>query len=384
MVFVFHYLKILISQRKKLETYAKKIGIGFFWVMFLSLLLLNISVDYSFAGEDEAAIVAISAGDWSSLALRQDGTVLKWGQRIDGNERMPWIIPNLTDVKSLSGGWLHDLFLKTDGTVWTWGNNGYGQLGDGTAQDSSVVKQVYGLTNVISVDAGSQHSMALKDDGTVWVWGFGPAACSDQVSTVPRQVYGLTEVVGIAAGDLHSLALKRDGTVWTWGNNGYGQLGDGTEYNNRYEPVQVAGLSSVVAIAGGGGHSLALKSDGTVWAWGRNEDGQLGDGTTTSRLTPVQVAGLSDVIAIAAGNRHSLALKNNGTVWAWGYNGYGQLGDGTTENQLTPIQVPGLSGVVSITAGIFHSLALKSDGTVWAWGDNGYGQLGIGTGGEGV
>ncbi|MCL6560248.1 MAG: hypothetical protein K6U74_15935, partial [Firmicutes bacterium] len=250
-------------------------------------------------------------------------------------------------------------------------------------QDSSVVKQVYGLTNVISVAAGCSHSIALKDDGTVWVWGYGPAAGLDQGSSVPRQVYGLTDVVGIAAGNYHSLALKRDGTVWAWGQNNEGQLGDGTKYNNRYEPVQVAGLSDVVAIAGGGGHSLALKNDGTVWAWGWNQDGQLGDGTTTSTTTPVQVAGLSNVVVIAAGERHSLALRGDGTVWAWGYNGYGQLGDGTTDNRLTPAQVPGLSGIISIAAGIYHSLALKSDGTVWAWGYNEMGQLGIGTWGQG-
>jgi len=182
----------------------------------------------------------------------------------------------------------------------------------------------------------------------------------------------------ISAGGSHTLALKDDGTVWAWGFNFDGRLGDGTS-TQRLTPVQVTGLTDVTAIAGGGGHSLALKSDGTVWAWGRNNDGQLGDGTTTNRFTPVQVTGLTDVFKIAAGGSHSLALKSDGTVWAWGFNGNGQLGDGTTTNNSTPVQVTGLTGVTAIAGGFQHSLALKSDSTVWAWGSNDQGQLGDGT-----
>ena len=130
------------------------------------------------------------------------------------------------------------------------------------------------------------------------------------------------------------------------------------------------GHSANPQIAGGGEHSIALKSDGTVWAWGNNWVGQLGDGTTSHRSTPVQVSGLSGVIAIAGGGYHSIALKSDGTVWAWGWNEYGQLGDGTTSHRSTPVQVSGLSGVIAIAGGGYHSIALKSDGTVWAWGNN--------------
>lgn len=182
----------------------------------------------------------------------------------------------------------------------------------------------------------------------------------------------------VAAGDYHSLALKSDGTVWAWGYNVCGQLGDGTT-TSKTTPVQVFGLTGITAIAGGGYHSLALKSDGTVWAWGDNGYGQLGDGTITQRIAPVQVYGLTGITTIAAGNCHSLALKSNGTVWAWGWNGYGQLGDGTTTDKITPVQVSCLTGITTIAAGGISSLALKSDGTVWAWGDNYFGQLGDGT-----
>ncbi|RKG50096.1 kelch-like protein [Corallococcus sp. AB011P] len=181
----------------------------------------------------------------------------------------------------------------------------------------------------------------------------------------------------LAAGSGHTLALKQDGTVWAWGSNGQGQLGDGTGAD-RLTPVQVQGLTGVAAFAAGSLHSLAVKQDGTVWAWGTN-NGQLGDGTTTQRLTPVQVQGLTGVAALAAGIHHTLALKQDGTVWAWGYNGQGQLGDGTITQRLTPVQVQGLTGVAALAAGSLHSLALKQDGTVWAWGDNTQGQLGDGT-----
>ena len=196
-------------------------------------------------------------------------------------------------------------------------------------------------------------------------------------STTPIQVNGLSEVTAIAGGNVHTVALKSDGTVWALGANWNGQLGDGT-YTNSTTPLQVSSLSGVTAIAGGQQHTVALKSDGTVWAWGNNSYGQLGDGTTTSSATPVQVSGLSGVTAIACGYLHTVALKSDGTVWTWGHN-YGQLGDGTTTNRSAPVQASGLSGVTAIAAGKYHTVALKSNGTVWTWGNNDWGQLGYGT-----
>ncbi len=185
-------------------------------------------------------------------------------------------------------------------------------------------------------------------------------------------------VKAIAAGAYHTVALKNDGTVWAWGWNDCGQLGDGTT-TNRTIPVQVKGISDVVAIAAGMYHTVALKNDGTVWAWGVNEYGKLGDGTTNNSFTPVQVNGISNVKAIAAGAYHTVALKNDGTVWTWGYNHYGELGNGTTVDSSTPVQVKGISDVKAIAAGACHTVALKNDGTVWAWGCNYDGELGNGT-----
>jgi alpha-tubulin suppressor-like RCC1 family protein len=158
--------------------------------------------------------------------------------------------------------------------------------------------------------------------------------------------------------------LEDDGTVWTWKhprNNRYGKL---------LHPVQVSGLSGVIAIAAGGDHTLTLKKDGTVWDW--NDHGQLGDGSTTDRHTPVHVKGISGIITIAVGHLRTVGLKDNGTVWTWAPEG---LNDGTVTKLPTPEQVKGLSGVVAIAAGGSHTVALKNDGTVWAWGGNRHGEL---------
>ena len=168
----------------------------------------------------------------------------------------------------------------------------------------------------------------------------------------------------------HRFALKRDGTVWGWGSNFQGELGDGTT-THRYTPVQGAwtGIIAITAFKASG-ITLALKSDGTVWGVGYNSNGQLGDGTTTNRLVPVQVSGLTDVIAISAGGFQALALKSNGTVWAWGTEMAGELGDGgaTYSMRTTPAQVSGLTNVIAISAGFLASYAIKADGTAWSWG----------------
>jgi len=180
----------------------------------------------------------------------------------------------------------------------------------------------------------------------------------------------------ISAGGSHSMALKSDGTVWAWGYNINGQLGHGST-TDSHVPVQVSGLTGVIAIAAGGNHSLALKANGTVWAWGYNANGQLGNGTTTGSLVPVQISTLSDITAIAAGGNHSLALTLDGGVKAWGDNTYGQLGDGTVTRRLTPVYVTTLTaGISALAAGDSHSLALTSTGGVKAWGLNASGQLG--------
>ncbi len=210
----------------------------------------------------------------------------------------------------------------------------------------------------------------------------GPVDGAPRVTLAYDQANRLTHVgsatVQVAGGAYHALALKADGTVWAWGSNGNGELGNGTTTSTN-NPTQVPGLSGITAVSGGRNYSLALKSDGSVWAWGYNLYGQLGNGTTADSSVPVQVSGLAGVTAISAGGGHALAVKSDGTVWAWGENDQGQLGNGTTTNTSLPVQVTGLAGVSQVSGGGYHSVALKSDGTVWAWGYNGDGELANGT-----
>lgn len=277
------------------------------------------------------------------------------------------------------------LALKENGTVWSWGYNSYGQLGDGTKTTRRQAVQVYNLDRVINITSGYYHSVVLKDDGAVWTWGrnvyglLGTGISGDK--TIPTRI-NITDVVAIAAGSYHTIALKNDGTVWTWGYNDYGQLGDGS-INSKDTPVQVLDLTNIIAITAGSYNTFALKDDGTVWSCGRNNSGQIGDGTGGSNMyktRPVQ-ANISNVIAINSKSNHTIALKDNGTVWIWGSNSSGQLGNGTSATssfEPTPTQID-IIDVKEVTTGEANSFVIKNDGTVWAWGNNSSGQLGNGT-----
>jgi alpha-tubulin suppressor-like RCC1 family protein len=238
--------------------------------------------------------------------------------------------------------------------------------------------------------AATAAGLAAATAGDAWAWGLnsdgelgnGTVTPYGGLST-PVQAANLTNIVSVAGGDEHSLALKSDGTVWAWGNNGWGQLGTGG-YTRSLTPIQVPGLASVTAIAAGSLHNLALKSDGTVWAWGFNYFGQVRIGSSGDRgnvLSPVQVPGLAGVTAVAAGGDTSFALKSDQTVWAWGYDGQGELGNGTSDENPhgTPTRVKNVSTAVAIGAGVEHGLAVLAGGTVLAWGDNQTNELGAPT-----
>ena len=373
-----------------------------------------------------SGVSSVAAGAKSTCVVKTDTTVWCWGDNGKGqlgdntttDSSAPVQVVGAGGVGTLSGalvvtaGEEFGCVAKSDGSVWCWGDNGKGQLGDNTTTDSSVPVQVTGpggvgtLSGVSTVGAGLQHACGVKSDTTVWCWGLndrgqlGDDTTTD--SSAPVQVKGsggvgtLSGATLVGAGDLFTCAALSDWTAWCWGRNNKGQLGDNTT-TDRLTPIQVKGggwtgfFDDAVEVAGGLGHSCAVKSDATVWCWGRNDRGQLGDNTTSDSLTPVQVTGsggvgtLSGVSSVAAGAKSTCVVKTDTTVWCWGDNGKGQLGDNTTTDSSAPVQVVGaggvgtLSGALVVTAGEEFGCVAKSDGSVWCWGDNGKGQLGDNT-----
>lgn len=374
---------------------------------------------------------SLHAGNYTSLLLKADGTVWTWGRNEYGqlgdgtigdsySKSIP--VPVLNDdstrfdgVVSAGLGYSHAVALKTDGTVWSWGENYNNQRGDGTAFSGPVAHPVQvlsgyqtPLTGIVAISVGENHTQAIKADGTLWAWGDSGYGQVGDGYTIDRywavqvrqaDTSPFTDAVAVEAGKSHTLALRSDGTVWAWGYNGSGQLGDGQSCGsgNCVSPVQVVNadlspFTGVVDIAVGYEHSLALKADGTLWAWGNNFHGELGDGTNSRRYNPVQVVnadsssftGVADIVSTSE-NSFSVALKADGTVWTWGYNDNGQLGDGTTMERWNPVQVvnPDSSPFADVAAaaaknGAQHTLARKMDGTLWAWGNAYFGQLGNG------
>lgn len=310
-------------------------------------------------------------------------------------------------VTSMAARSTHTVALCADGTLAAWGPNFSGQLGDGTTTDraSPALVDRSGVLagkTVVALTTGRRHTVLLCADGTLASWGandagqLGEGSMADQSSPVLVDQSGVLAgrtVVSIAAGDYHTVARCSDGSVAAWGSNGDGQLGDGTT-TDRPRPVLVdrSGVldgSPVVKVAAGDYFTVALCADGTLAAWGWNNFGQLGDGTTTNRSNPTLVersgvlAGRT-VVALAAGGYHTCVLCADGAIAAWGWNTSGQLGNATTTDRIVPALIDQggvLSGktVVGISAGGIHTLALCSDGTAVAWGNNFYGQLGDGT-----
>lgn len=339
-----------------------------------------------------SGVASFATGQFFSLAVKGDGTVFAWGFNATGQFGNGSLtggaqaveVLNLTGVTAIASGAAHNLALKNDGTVVAWGSNSNGQLGNGNTTDSNIPVPVNTLTEVVAVACAGNHSLALKSNGTVWAWGanatyqLGNGTIVD--SPVPIAVSGLSGVSAISAGanffNAFSLALKSDGTVWVWG------AVDGDAKRSftigGKTPEQLAGLAGITAIASGGSHLLALRSDKTVWALGKNNFGQLGNGKT-SKLSakPVQVNGLTNAAGIAAGQNHSLARTQDGSVMAWGINSSGELGTSKLKDSKLPVRVLLLNNVVSIAAGTRHNLAVKSDGSVFSWGGYSFqGELG--------
>lgn len=300
---------------------------------------------------------------------------------------------------AVAAGENHGVLLDASGRVWSWGLNGSGQLGNQstTGSETPVASMFDGgseLGEMISVSAGGEigsgFTVAIRANGTVWAWGDNTrgqlgngtsgsnATGAVQIVQFGGSTFAAARMQSVSAGRAHVVALRGDGTVWTWGDDTYGQCGQGTTATFYNGAKQVSGLAGVIAVAAGAYHSLALKGDGTVWAWGQNDSGELGDDSATLRSTPVQVKTgastfLGGITAISAGYQASMALGANGQVHCWGADNYGQIGDDTAiASKDVATVVPSLSGVRAIACGMWgHKLALTYTGRVYGWGYNG-------------
>lgn len=266
--------------------------------------------------------------------------------------------------------------------LYAWGGNTLGQLGLGDAINRSSPVQVGALTDWSEISI-SNHSAAVTNTGTLLTWGFNYAGSLGQNDTIhrssPVQVGALTTWLKVSAKGYHTGAIKTDGTLWTWGDNLYGDLGDGTVIQ-RSSPVQVGADTDWAEVSMGAGEAaLALKTDGSLWAWGRNEQGQLAQNNTVYRSSPVQIGALTNWSKISMGDNSALAVKTDGTVWAWGDNAVGRLGLNLTTSVRvsSPVQIGALTNWSDASTFLSTALAVKTDGTLWAWGDGGSGQTGL-------
>jgi alpha-tubulin suppressor-like RCC1 family protein len=364
----------------------------------------SVQEKYISLGSDRIVIQSNENGNLSSYVT--DSTqqnLLVWGVAISvgTNDTTPTRFTPVTTFaggttwKSVSSGGYYTAAIKTDGTLWTWGYNAKAQLGiNNTANQSIPVTTFAGGNNWKQIACGgydftSGHMAAIKTDGSLWVWGGNAAGQLGINNTAQRNTpvttfAGGTDWKSVACGHRHTSAIKTDGSLWTWGSNGGGQLGINNTANRSIPVTTFTGGTNWKQVSAGEQHTVAIKTDGTLWTWGGNDSGQLGDNTVTNRSTPVTTfAGGNNWKQVSAGWKHTAAIKTDGSLWGWGLDQQVQLGlaRGTGGGGfLTPVTTfAGGNNWKSVSAGFYHTAAIKTDGTLWTWGQqiNNVGTLGV-------
>ena len=341
----------------------------------------------------EQASYYTKQGTWP-LPLKS-GSLFTWGINNQGElaqnnqvyRSSPTQVGAQTSWKTVVSGTENCMFAtQVNGTLWAWGNNQNGQLGInlvGSADRSSPV-QIGALTNWSSVSAGKEFALAIKTDGTLWAWGINDYGLLAQnlnptelvLKSSPVQVGSDTNWYQAAAGDQAGYAIKTNGTIWAWGRGINGSLGIDLSSGDRSSPVQIGALTNWSKVFGGLYRAMAIKTDGTLWLWGAGSYGALGTGNSIYRSSPTQIGALTNWASGALNEYHNFAVKTDGTLWAWGKNNAGQLGLNNTVSCSSPVQVGNLTNWSKTGAGRDQGYGLKTDGTLWSWGSNTSGQLG--------
>lgn len=338
------------------------------------------------------AVEIVAGAAWVCARLRS-GSVRCWGDNAYGQHGYgftgetrptPTTVFDLTDATQVSAKGFHVCARRATGEVSCWGANSVGAVGDErVGRTFARPNPVRDLRDVQEVRVGGAHTCARLTSGQVLCWGdnlyrqLGTTELLQRTST-PRLVEGVSNIVELAAGLRHTCARDTLGAVWCWGRDDLGQLGDGTPTNSLGElPTRVVGLSDAVQIVAGNDFNCARRRSGAVYCWGEATFGGLGDGVSVRSATPVAVDGLSDAVLVTAGIGHACAQRSGGEVLCWGSNLHGQLGDGSMASvQLSPVSVVGERSLLGISAGAMHTCALRSDNTVACWGNNTQGATG--------
>jgi alpha-tubulin suppressor-like RCC1 family protein len=337
--------------------------------------------------------------DWVrdfNSTVHYENTVWAWGFAACGalgdnsvtNKSSPVsVVGGFTDWCQVSSGCASSAAVRTNGTIWSWGCAGSSQLGDNTVVSrSSPVSVVGGFTDWCQVNVGLCHTVALRTNGSIWTWGCNLNGQLGDNTTIAKSspisvVGGFTDWCQVSAGGSHTSAVRTNGTIWAWGSNADGRLGDNTTIGKSSPVSVVGGFTDWCQVSAGSLHTVAIRTNGTIWSWGSNISGRLGDNTIVDKSSPVSVVGgFTDWCQVSTGGSHTAAVRTNGTIWTWGYNACGRLGDNTVVSRPSPVSVVGgFTDWCQVSASNGHTSAIRTNGTIWSWGCNASGQLGDNT-----